>query len=238
MEESPTAASPFSCFPGLRALAALAVCLGLGGCQTLTPTRETEPLRDIASFYWPYAALATNVYDSKGQIEPELSLALASPWLRAAVNQAVRTKGPQDSISPQVEDYEEAMQARYFRDGFDRQCARMKRRPAGTEDKATAIIRKLCAKLAEADLPRSDDPEDTRIFDNAHVNRAPMSVDDCSFKDKKPPSVDLADAIREFKWQRVPEFQKYALARGWRLFVPELAIDVWRRTRSEPGADL
>jgi len=223
------------CTRWLRSAWVLLACCSLGACQTLRPTQDAKSLQEMAAFYWPYAALATNVYDSKGQIEPELSLALASPWLRAAMNSAAKAQGS----APEIGDELDAQaQTAHFRDGFDRQCLRIKRRSEATDDKASAVIRKLCKRLAEADLPRSDDASDGALGDNAHINETPVSVDDCTFKGKKPPSVDINDAIREFKWQRVPEFQKYAVARGWRLFVPELAIDVWRRARPSIAGEL
>ena len=76
---------PPGLFYGL--IAPLAVTALLQGCSH-APVTTPQLNKQTAAFYWPYAALASNVYTTKGAIDVDTNAALASPFLRTEVRDA------------------------------------------------------------------------------------------------------------------------------------------------------
>jgi len=50
--------------------------------------------------------------------------------------------------------------------------------------------------------------------------------------------VPITAGTEEFGWQRVKEMEKYSVTRSWLMFVPELAIEVWRRYPNGQNQDI
>ncbi|MFY9514435.1 MAG: hypothetical protein WAQ05_26005, partial [Rubrivivax sp.] len=181
-----------------------------------------------ADFYLPYAVLAADVYRTGGQADALTAMAMVSPWLRAEVDA---------SGDPAVKD-------RYRRQAFpdaERAYREIVRRRCVHEQAAAdpgadpAALSPSCQ--AEADLQELDADalsaaeEETIRF----LQEEPSDAADCAYNRGHEPKLPVAQVARDNHWTRVPELQKQAAVRGWRLFVPELAIDVWRRERSQPG---
>lgn len=162
-----------------------AVMLILGGCSHMSETQRPGGSSALGDFYWPYAAIAADVYDERSP-DPSVTNQLASPWLRSQV-QAVGGVA--------VERYEALWKA--FVDS----------------DQPKVPLPVVDAK-EQLPVPLQDE--------------APGKSDDCG-NDK--PLVPLSQAVGPSlgKWQRVPEIRQNVVARGWSVFVPDLAINLWRR---------
>lgn len=209
-----------SCRSRPRRLAWLLLpCLAalLAGCGTLAyeqPVLEGEQAVDAARFYWPYAALAANVYTTGGAIDRDAAMIAGSPWLREEIG----ASGDSDA------------QRRQWR---------------ALADKTRSILDSVtndCLQSAPPVPPGAKGPpERTGVCRNAQrsdpIGRAPTSDAECSARSGWTPPVAL-DAVREEqRWEPVPELQRELQPRGWSVFVPGLAIDVWRRPReAEDGA--
>lgn len=151
----------------------------------------------ISRFYWPYAALAADVYSTEGVGDARLALVLGSSWIRTELRaskdldaQARLALVDSASVDPIGETADEAL-------------------------------------MSAEDL--RDRLEELASEENLSIDEVPKQPDDCEYRKGRPPAVPVHEAIREFKWERVEEFSKYSRGRAWRLFVPDLAIDVWRR---------
>lgn len=194
------------------------------------PAAASGPaLKAVADFYWPYAALAAEVYGAGDRPDNYNALAFDSPSLRQEVREQahpralafVRQLDQQDVFNRYDKRYEllcgarargEA-QAQGWVEALDRNCRRL-------DDQAAERLRR------EA-LAR----EESRTEPNAFEDAAPQDEADCRFVGREP-RVPVNEALVEYQWTRLPEFHAEAPARGWSLFVPDLAIDVWRRPRA------
>lgn len=64
------------------------------------------------------------------------------------------------------------------------------------------------------------------------ADETPLEPAQCVEDEKRAqPSVrvPISRATKDFGWERVKEMEKYSVTRSWLMFVPELAIEVWRR---------
>jgi hypothetical protein len=64
---------------------------------------------------------------------------------------------------------------------------------------------------------------------NRPVNKVPQVMTDCDHNRREDVPVPLDVAETTEGWTRASEFGKYERTRGWSFFMPDLAIDVWRR---------
>lgn len=180
------------------------------------------------AFYWQYAALAADVYRSQGMVESSFALALASPWLRDEVSES---KDP--AVRQRLDRLQRDHQERLYGERVREKCAADARADAaGATAEGPVGMRPKdprCRTTAE-DLERARAQQAT-VEPNLFVMAEPANARDCEFRGDQEPSVPLESAMREFRWSRVPELQRHTSARAWSIFVPDLAIDVWRRPR-------
>lgn len=214
----------------LRAVALLLACLGLVGCATdarLAPRTE-EANREKAAFYWPYAALAADVYRTGGESDALIAMALSSPWLQATVAASGDAAAAARLRSLGYREAEES-----FRHTLRTRCKQAPPVTGSDPDLITAQCQAVldalefdrAARAAAAEEPNRFEPDE------------PRDKDDCKVGRGIEPRVPVA-RVAQFGWERVPELQKQIAVKGWRIFVPDLAIDVWRRVRSKPGEAL
>lgn len=202
----------------------LAPAAVLAGCASVVRDPPVAA-HETARFYWPYAALAADVYQSEGRVDADAVLAAASPWLRDEL--------AQEGNPTRLAAYARRIGAdplALWRHAVARRC-----NPAQVEatlqfeDGAVRLGQGQCVTTEEASKAmaqrRIDAPEEV----NRLVHRIPQSDHDCKDQDGHEPHVPVQLAQQEHGWQRAPELQRSAHPRGWSIFVPDLALDVWRR---------
>lgn len=181
----------------------IALCaLVLGGCSHVSETARPGGLQTLAEFYWPYAAIAADVYDQR-TASTTVTNQLASPWLRERVQKA----GKQAS-----QKYENLWKVQSS-------SAHHK------VDLPAEVSRQEQAETA----PRIGAPRTTA---DCGPKNALVPIDDVSGPEEGEMSTTAAAKPSGFlpgKWQRVPEIRATLAARGWTVFVPDLAVELWRR---------
>jgi hypothetical protein len=175
-----------------------------------------------AEFYWPYAALASNVYATKGSIDVDTNAALASPFLRAEVRDA-----KSDDLTRTYINLDRKKLTTQYKDQLQKECG-----DAALESKDQAALLAAHCRIpqpadGQAKQQDAEDPSPTET--NRLEDAIPTALQDCNYDGDKDPSVPIHTINKEYGWTDVPELQKYAPVRRWSLFVPDLAIDVWRR---------
>lgn len=202
----------------------------LGGCAGVAP-HSSQAARDAAAFYWPYAALAADVYLTQGRVDTDLMLAAASPWLR---DELQREKDP-NRLAAYVRRIGSDPKALY-RHAVERRC------PPGqvestvqSDEGAVRMGAGECVGAEELDAEPAPRRVDSKDEGNRSAPHAPGGDEDCEERDGHEPHVPVHLAMAEHGWQRAPELQRQAHPRGWRIFVPDLVMDVWRRRRPDPG---
>lgn len=204
----------------------LALLQGCAHAPVTTPQLDKQ----AAAFYWPYAALASNVYTTKGAIDVDTNAALASPFLRTEVRDA----GSEKLAMAFIHLDRKALTERY-KEQLRSECGEG---ALQSKDHATLLAAHCQAPQVQGSqgpqgqaLPQAprDPDDDAPVETNRLVDAAPTTLDDCNYDGGKEPSVPVHTIGSEYGWQEVPELQKYAPARRWSIFVPDLAIDVWRR---------
>lgn len=169
----------------------LVTCTLLHGCAH-TPLEKPDIDKVNAAFYWPYAAIASNVYATGGAVDVDMNAALASEHLRAEL------------------------------------------RDSNSQELAQAYINlprnKPTAGYSQR-VPRAASPQ---AYDepNKLEDKEPEVLEDCNYEGSKDPSVPLHTLSQDYGWTDVPELNKYPKSRRWSFFIPDLAIDVWRRKLS------
>lgn len=81
-------------------------------------------------------------------------------------------------------------------------------------------------------LPQAKVEEILGSGNEQFVDEIPLEPGQCVEDAKRTqPSVrvPIFHGTRRFGWERVKEMEKYSVTRSWLMFVPELAIEVWRR---------
>jgi pimeloyl-ACP methyl ester carboxylesterase len=214
-------------------LAAATLLLALAGCATDVkgPRLTPQTLPEMGRFYWPYAALAADVYRTGGEGDMHTAMALASPWLRARLKQAVSPKEV-DAFYQRGFPETDLLYRQLLRERCEEERSAL---PTPAADAAPppscATLTALRREDVEAAIAAQDEP-------NRYEQSEPKSPDDCAYNRGHEPRVPL-DRLQADGWSRVPELHKRTAARGWRLFVPELAVDVWRRERpAQDGAEV
>ncbi|HET7794508.1 MAG TPA: hypothetical protein VFL64_14085 [Rhizobacter sp.] len=172
----------------------LVTCSLLHGCSH-TPLERPDIDKVNADFYWPYAAIASNVYATGGAVDVDMNAAFASEYLRAELR---------DSKSPEL--------AQAY-------INRSRKRPTPGDNPS----------LPRAALPGAY--EET-TGDNKLEDKEPKVLEDCNYEGSKDPSVPVHTLSQDYGWTDVPELNKYPKSRRWSFFIPDLAIDVWRRKLS------
>lgn len=209
----------------------------LAGCATdrdsaRTPTND---LQDTARFYWQYAPLAADIYRTGGNVDTQIAMALASPWLRAEVlasnDEAAKASFDEQLGSGAARRYQERLRER-----LRGRCADGPEHTAASLDGAVWLSEGRCKTRLDALQEAEADPPVPAAETNRFEAATPAGAADCDFRDRKEPAVPLQAAIDEFGWERVPELQRQTHARAWAIFVPDLAIDVWRRKRAATEA--
>jgi pimeloyl-ACP methyl ester carboxylesterase len=209
-------------------LACLAV---LPGCATdARQTRSTQQGdKEKADFFWPYAALAADVYRTRGEVDSHIATALASPWLR----REIETSGDQaakDRFSRLG--YPEAEQL--YRESLREKCKaeRLLAGAAESDDIQTPACQFEALTKAETVRLQTEAGNEPNRF----RSQEPRDKDDCEYSSHHQPWVPIDTLGSEYGWTRVPELQRQTSVRSWSIFVPELAIDVWRRARPMAGS--
>lgn len=100
-----------------------------------------------------------------------------------------------------------------------------------TEECKKGLFEKwVCNNIKYKELePKLDTINQEMDFSNEQAT----SLAEC---DTDKPKVPIA-RLKKLGWRRVVEIEKYTLPKGWRIFVPELAIEVWEKNHSVAGAD-
>lgn len=212
-----------------RSMPAL-LALQLLGCGTLDSMQSRAPgpseTAEAARFYWPYAALAANVYATGGASDRDAAMIAGSPWLReeiAATDDAAAKRRYQQRLGAGTEDI---LHQRIRRD-----CV-LARQGSPAEPASDSEQTGVCRPSVLAGPRQATQAQGAAAVPAPlPIARAPRSPDEClARKDWVPPvALDLARA--EHRWEPVAELQRQLQPRGWSVFVPGLAIDVWRRPR-------
>lgn len=191
-----------------------------------TPVVSGGPaLRAVADFYWPYAALAADVYGADDRPDNYTALAFDSPSLRQEVRE-LKYPRAQDF----VRQLDELDTFNRYQRRYQLLCGSRARDEAAAQGRAE-VLRQHCAAL-DAQQAEQVEQEAARAAEpNTFVDAPPASDDDCRYTQREP-RVPVNEALQEYLWTRLPEFHAETQARGWSLFVPDLAIDVWRRPRA------
>lgn len=180
----------------LRALVLLTLpwLLACGTSQKANRT-PAEQIPETAQFYWKYAALAANVYNSGGRFDTQLSTVTTSPWLREELRKS------KDAVAQRA---------------FDKALLEEEQR----------LFRERIKN------PLTDEPDSST---DGYVNWAPDNLEQCNYTGEQEPAVPIGMAVKEFDWTPAFELHRQLHPRGWSVFVPGLAIDVWRRKRDPEG---
>lgn len=192
----------------------------LAGCNSLhighVPGRPAAPQPDpdcLACFYLPYAVLAADVYRTRGAATERVQLVLNDNLVRSI------TKGRDFTQDKLTEMYANARK---------RQCPDT---PASGGAKREP--RPNCLGVVA-------DPEVLQAITNAgdedFIDKVPDESAQCDDRRGTKPMVPITQAAKDFGWERAREIEKYAFTRSWRIFVPDFAIEVWRRERQDDAA--
>lgn len=214
---------------------------GEGTAKVARDERKAEV--EIADRYWAYAALAAEVYATKGKSRHMLVLPLSSSVLRRELEKSEATtvaKGP-SAIGQEIFEMAQAAYGVWqLDDDVRKRCLHAATPEACQAILDTGSIAKAEINTADAVLP---DPADIVKVAQAESQEKDFedeearTFEQCNVTDSnKRPKVPLhlvTDKARPGHWAPVDEFSKYADVRGWNFFVPELAIDVWVRERPD-----
>jgi len=229
--------------PATRSAALLAgllvATLCLPGCASLRQGSNRTPpdkVAETAQFYWKYAALAADVYSTGGRVDEKLQLVKLSSWLRSEID-AVPDPQARDEISRSLTQDAKTLYARRL----GRSCpGDGSAADAAGDDDAVRASEGRC-RGTQGNDPTGDEAGDPDLSpeqsDEVFSVADPSKPEDCSYRGKEHPAVPVQRAVEEFQWESVPELQRQLHPRDWSIFVPGLAIDVWRRRESSlPGA--
>jgi hypothetical protein len=208
----------------------LAASTWLCGCASQSVTPQAR-LPETARFYWPYAALASQVYQPADRLDNDRLLAAASPWIRSEVEQA---RDP--ALTATLARMLEGDLVTLYRRHIEARCptAGAHGMPA-SEDDALRAAENRCLTAAEVDAAARLRRQERDAEDNRFSAAVPTRASDCEASDGQDPAVPVDVAARQYGWEPVRELQRHTHPRGWSLFVPGLAIDVWRRRLSPQG---
>lgn len=200
---------------------------------TLVQKARTEV--EIADSYWGYAALAAEVYASRGLSE----IMLAMPLPGAAVSDAQRQEVIDPSDEIQAMAGERAAGPQTLAGRFAELCPIHQLQLNGDTERLHR-----CEVLLPDEYARYKKlPEEKKLSfreDMQRQERQRQAIDaladsfkSCDVEEDATSRVPLSMVQRDLGWVKVREFEKYDVAKSWNVFVPELAIDVWRRPRPD-----
>lgn len=80
-------------------------------CGTTNQVARTPPekMQATAEFYWEYAALAANAYDTAGRVDPQFRTTATSSWIRDEIEQSPNSKAKRQELRTLLRDEEEKM---------------------------------------------------------------------------------------------------------------------------------
>jgi hypothetical protein len=174
---------------------------------------ESPDAKTVAMHTWHYAALAAHVYDLEFKSVSDSSNALASPWLKRELKQ------PGNEIAKDTYSDWDAIEVLKRSVG---ECSSLSQSTSSSAPDYCAnakILENVLGNLATDERPR----------ETTFIDASPNDADDCDLKKNRHPRVPITRAKLEFGWEPVPEFIFKPNARGWRIFVPEFELEVWRR---------
>lgn len=214
---------------------AIILALILQGCASIKTENSASRDLEIADSYWEYAALAAEVYSTKGESRHQMVLPYSSPLLRKnPLTQVDRSGTP-----AAVQQVAQAPLASMEHDQFEltRKSCLLSDISADCEKLASSLeTPSLAGELPDADERRKRIKEFKRLSeDQDFIDRIPQEFEQCNVtKEFKRPFVPVHQLTRDDKpghWIPLHDLSKYAPARGWNIFVPDFAIDVWVRER-------
>lgn len=192
----------------------------LTGCGTLhigqAPDMPRPPQPDaqcIADFYLPYSALAADVYRTRGAAIERLQLVVNDDLVRKITNGKDITRHALTSL------YEQARE----------QHCPAARNPDTPNAQGTL---RCLGDIREPDKVK----EIFNAGDEGFEDAIPERDEQCDDPSGAKPRVPISQVAKEFGWERAREIEKYAFTRDWRVFVPDFAIEVWRRLRLDEPA--
>lgn len=230
---------------------ALAALLAACATQPRDERTDTDPARlaRLREFYLPYALLAADVYRTHGVAVDRMQSVVKSGLLRQA--EAADAKGGDDPASTRPPLDPERVRELYRRawsekcpSATDKEKAEAVDGAGYDDDGAYVAIEEpplvtgiTCATVRNA----TEKGENRQLFnggDEEFIDGMPRSMQDCGVRDdgkliKTRVMVPVSDMAPGFGWERVVGLEKYASLRSFWVFVPELAIEVWRRPRND-----
>lgn len=206
-----------------------AAALLLAGCESvpLAPDLAGDhPSQAVLMrFYEQYAPLAAHVYTTRGLADNRLNLAFASAWIRREESRAGEA-APEGSSDAFEHKLEETLQ-----EAVAQVCTqpRPSNQVQGESFARGVADGTFCDQRSEDALVFGMQPREGVV---EFTNAEPTGVEECRVSGEGRAPVPLALVQKDHGWEAVTELSKYASTRGWRIFVPQLAIDVWRRSRN------
>lgn len=204
----------------VRRMSGVFVASLLTACSTLhvgqSPEAPAAPQAGeqcIADFYLPYAALAADVYRTRGAAIERLQLVVNDDLVRKITNGKGITR--------------DALTSLYTR-AREQQCRGSQNAGASGSPESLRCL----GEIREPDKVK----EIFNAGDEGFEDAIPEEDSQCDDRSAARPKVPIREAAREFGWERARELEKYAFTRDWRVFVPDFAIEVWRRIRKDPAA--
>lgn len=225
---------------------ALWAIIGLSSTGCATAPEETRflmkdasLLQDRADFYWPYAALAANIYHSKGISNNEAELALGSAWLRKEVQDHERVDPDVRKRYTEFAEKNSDVRIKFQRGkehAFESQiadkCPGQRTSKLSISQINAAVAEQSCATTQKGAQPDDSGARRPTVKSGDFIDHPPTGIEHCRISSGHVPLVPL-EKVAELGWKEAPEFHK-TFTKGWRFFIPELAIDVWRRPRESP----
>jgi len=196
------------------------VALLLAGCGLMPGVRTKTPTPDLCttSFFVDYAVLSADIYRTRGASSERLQ-AFADPALARMLPAGM------DLTSETVSRLYDAARQRLCSDGAS----------GNGEPTAFDVARGNCSRAPRDASARQLLLETYNEGDEEFWDVLPSELDQCKITDEIKPRVPVSHITKRHGWRRVREIEKYSSTRSWRIFVPDLAIEVWQRTRTEPA---
>lgn len=221
------------------------------GANSQPKAPDAAELASLRNFYLPYAVLAADVYRTHGVAADRMQRVVESGLLKQA--EAADAKRADDSSSTRPPLDPESVRALYRRawsqkcsSAKDPQKAEAADGPGYDQDGAYMEIDEpplvngiTCATVRNA----TEKSENRQLFnggDEEFIDGMPRSLEDCGVRDdgklvKTRVMVPVSDMAATYRWERIVGIEKYASLRSFWIFVPELAIEVWRRPQGDPA---
>lgn len=212
---------------------AFAFFSALGGCG-LVPAAPDKTDVELARFYMPYAAMAARVYHTEGRTNELLGRAASSSWLRKEIASGI-SPDRQSSLLMTLNDARSREEI--YRTRVGRQCAgSLIGSTLAADDSAVRAAEGRCRVLQDG-VEMQEASEEGKSEDSeqaADIGQIPTDWKQCQYTGgKQRPRLPLTKMTTG--WEEVPELQRSVHPKDWSIFVPGLAIDVWRQRRAPQG---